>query len=522
VQLDFRIKYSLLGVIGAVGLAMVGSGFNACAYVSKPAEQEPAAAAVPAVVSTAEASGEKEDRININTESPAVVPAPATPSQDFAPSATGEKPGEKGTPVVVVTYSWQPDRLYPCRLETARLQENIPPRETSVESVAIPETEQALEPSEPKTQAPPTAGAQTASQVKAGAAAIEPEFVRALIDIAAGNNDSNPFWSPSGEMIAFERSQGDKREILVARQDGSVIQKIYCRSSNGDGEMDFFFPGIVEDVSYNSGITWSPDESRLVFMSNGGSGNYDLYLLPALGQEKTIRLTENPEKDSHPHWSPAGEQLVFVSGRSGKAEIYLMDLKSRKLSDLTKGKKTYLYPQWSPDGRKIVMLYGSNENHDIYLIADIKRPFKTIKPLIRWEHDDLRPMWSPDGQKIAFYTNYNLQNDPKIWSIIVIASDGSDPDQGEGLAAKVVARNVIPDIERGPAWMPDSQRIVYVKNDKKTYNPIYVVHIGDKTDQPIKTETKMNHDVVASKNGTLAFRAQTDQWDHIYIARLKN
>jgi hypothetical protein len=70
--------------------------------------------------------------------------------------------------------------------------------------------------------------------------------------------------------------------------------------------------------------------------------------------------------------------------------------------------------------------------------------------------------------------------------------------------------------------MPDSQRIVYVKNDKKTYNPIYVVHIGDKTDQPIKTETKMNHDVVASKNGTLAFRAQTDQWDHIYIARLKN
>ena len=168
------------------------------------------------------------------------------------------------------------------------------------------------------------------------------------------------------------------------------------------------------------------------------------------------------------------------------------------------------------------MIYGSNENHDIYLIADIERPFKALKPLTRWEHDDLRPVWSPDGQKIAFYTNYNLQNDPKTWSIAVIASDGSDPDQGEGLAAKVVARNVIPDIERRPAWMPDSQRIVYVKNDKKTYNPIYVVHIQDKTDQPIKTETKMNHDVVCSKNGTLAFRAQTNQWDHIYIARLKN
>jgi len=497
---------------------MLGSGFTADAYVSKPAEHETAAAAVPEVVPTAEASAAKEDRININTERP----APAIPSQEPAPSAAGERPGEKGTPAGVLTPDRQPDKPDPGRSQTASPQENDQTGEAPVESVAAPGAEQAVEPSEPKTKAPAAAGAEQAIQAPAAAAAIEPEFVRALIDIAAGKNDSNPFWSPSGEMIAFERSQGDKREILVARQDGSVIQKIYCRSSNGDGEMDFFFPGIVEDVSYNSGITWSPDESRLVFMSNGGSGNYDLYLLPALGEEKTIRLTENPEKDSHPHWSPIGEKLVFVSGRSGKAEIYLMDLESRKLSDLTKGKKTYLYPQWSPDGRRIVMIYGSNENHDIYFIADINRPFKTLKPLARWEYDDLRPVWSPDGQKIAFYTNYNLQNDPKIWSIIVIAADGSDPDHGEALAAKIVARNVIPDIERGPAWMPDSQRIVYVKNDKKTYNPIYVVHIGDKTDQPIKTETKMNHDVVCSKNGTLAFRAQTDQWDHIYIARLKN
>lgn len=519
--LDLRIKYSLLGVLGAVVLANLGCGFNADAFVSRPAEQEPAAAAAPAAASPAEASEKKEDRINIKTESPAVAPAPATPSQESTPSAAGEKQGEKDTPAGVVIPDRQPDEPDPGRSEIVRPQENSSPRETSPESAAVPKTEQALEPSESKMQAPSTAGAATASQTTAAATAIEPEFVRALIDIAAGNNDSNPFWSPSGEMIAFERSQGDKREILVARKDGSVIQKIYFRQSNDDGEMDFFFPGIVEDVSYNSGITWSPDERRLVFMSNGGSGNYDLYLLPALGQEKMIRLTESPEKDSHPHWSPAGEKLVFVSGRSGKAEIYLMDLKSRKLSDLTKGKKKYLYPQWSPDGRKIVMIYGSNENHDIYLIEDVEHPFKTIKPLTRWEHDDLRPVWSPDGQKIAFYSNYNLQNDPKIWSIIVIAADGSNPDQGEALAAKVVARNVIPDIERGPAWMPDSQRIVYVKNDKKTYNPIHVVHIGDKTDQPIKTETKMNHDVVASKNGTLAFRAQTDQWDHIYIARLK-
>ncbi len=350
---------------------------------------------------------------------------------------------------------------------------------------------------------------------------IEPLFVRAFTDVEPGHNDSNPIWSPTGDLIAFERSIEDKREIIISRSDGTVLQKIYHRIPEQNNELDSVFADILEDVSYNSGISWSPDENKLVFMSNGGSGNYDLYLLPILGQEQTIRLTDHAEKDSHPHWSPVADRLVFVSGRTGSADVYLMDLLSGSVVKLTNGHKTYLYPQWSPDGSKIVMINGSNENHDIFLIEDFYRPLQTLTALTRWEHDDLRPVWSPDGKKIAFYSNYNLENDPKIWSIVVIAADGSSPVDGEGLAARVVAVNVIPDIERGPAWMPDSKRLVYVKNDHKTYNPIYMVQIDDQKNQPVNTRTKMNHDLACSADGTLAFRAQVEQWDHIYIARLK-
>jgi Tol biopolymer transport system component len=350
---------------------------------------------------------------------------------------------------------------------------------------------------------------------------IQPLFVQAFTDINPGHNDSNPIWSPTGRLIAFERSIGDKREIIVARADGAVLQKIYCRLSDGDDDMQLFLPGIIEDVSYNAGLSWSPSEKSIVFMSNGGSGNYDLYLLPALGEESTIRLTDHTEKDSHPHWSPVADRLVFVSGRSGKAEIYLMDLVTGKVNQLTQGKKTYLYPQWSPDGKKIVMIYGSNENHDIYLIEDINRPTETLRPLTTWRYDDLRPVWSPDGTKIAFYSNYNLENNPKLWSLIVISADGSDADSGENLVEKIIAVDVIPDIEGGPAWMLDSKRIVYVKNDEQSYNPIYVVDIENNTNFPINTGTKMNHDVVCTINGTIAFRAQVEQWDHIYIARLE-
>ena len=350
---------------------------------------------------------------------------------------------------------------------------------------------------------------------------IEPLYVRVFTEIVAGHNDSNPIWSPTGELIAFERSIADKREIIISQLDGSVLQKIYHRLPEEDSAMDFVFEDILDDASYNAGISWSPDENKLVFMSNGGSGNYDLYLLPALGKEQTIRLTDHEERDSHPHWNPATDRLVFVSGRTGSADIYLMDLTAYKVTKLTNGHKTYLYPQWSPDGKKIVMIYGSNENHDIFLIDDINRPAETLKALTTWYNDDLRPVWSPDGKKIAFYSNYNLENNPKVWSIIVISGDGSDPTYGEGLAEKIVAKNVIPDIEQGPAWMPDSKRIIYVKNDQQTFNPIYMVDIEAKKNLAIKTQTKMNHDVACSPNGILAFRAQVEQWDHIYIAKLQ-
>ncbi len=351
---------------------------------------------------------------------------------------------------------------------------------------------------------------------------VEPLFVRPLMKIESGRNDSNPAWTPSAALIAFERSTGDKKEIIIARPDGTLVQTVYYQLSDGGKEMKFFFPGVFEETSYNAGMAWSPAGSRFVFMSNGGEGNYDLYL-QELGGKATVRLTDHREKDGQADWSPASNStIVFVSGRTGKGDIYLMDIASRALTRLTQGGTAYLYPQWSPDGKKVAMILGDNDNHNIAVIGDVTRPVETKKVLTTWAHDDLRPAWSPDGKKIAFYSNYNPAGDPRVWSLVVIAADGSDPAEGDGLAAKVVASDVVPDIERGPAWMPDSIRLVYVKDDRQEYNPLYVADIRDKSARSLRTDTKMNHDVACSTDGTIAFRAQVDQWDQIYIMKLKN
>ncbi len=157
------------------------------------------------------------------------------------------------------------------------------------------------------------------AEEQAEPAGVEPEFVRPLVPIAAGRNDSNPVWSPVGDMIAFERSRGDDKEIVIARLNGDIVQTIHQQSAPAQGQSQFFFPVVVEPTSYNSGISWSPDGKRFVFMSNGGEGNYDLYLREPDG--RITRITSDKEKDGHGHWSPAHNRIACISGRSGKGDV---------------------------------------------------------------------------------------------------------------------------------------------------------------------------------------------------------
>jgi len=359
-----------------------------------------------------------------------------------------------------------------------------------------------------------------------GAAAepsLEPVFVRPLIAGGGqGYNDSNPLWSPAGDLIALERAQDARREIVIARPDGTVLKTVYYKASADSDDLGLgnLLPGLGESASYNAGLAWSPEGKRFVFMSNAGEGNYDLYQ-GSLAGDATQRLTTDPQKDGQPHWSPAGGPVVFVSGRDGGAQLYLIDPATRATRRISSGEKAHLYPRWSPDGKRIAAIYGANENHDILLIENVEDPAGSRRLLTTWRYDDLSPAWSPDGSKIAFYTNQNSEDDPKVWALAVVDAAGNSPTAGEGLVARIVARNVLPDVATGPAWLPDSRRIAYVRNDQHDYSPVYVVDVETHESRRLLTGTSINRELSCSSQGVLAFRAQIDQWDRIYLAKVE-
>lgn len=349
---------------------------------------------------------------------------------------------------------------------------------------------------------------------------ILPEYVKMIGTGESGFNHSNPSWTNDGKLLGFERHDERNKEIVIVDNAGNTIQTVkYINDENDDLGLELLLPEFAENVSYNAGLSWSPDNSKFVYMSNGSEGNYDLYL-GNVGNTTSARLTKHNEKDGHAHWSPANNSIAFISGRNGSANIYLLDVTTNGLKPISSDNLAYLYPQWSPNGNQLAVIYGTNQNHDINIYSNILEGKPKKRTLISWKQDDLRPIWSPNGKKLAFYTNYNEENDPNKWSIAVVDKDSKELSTAEQIVPLIVARDVVPDIDKGPAWMPDSQHIVYVKNNRKKYNPIELTNIQTKQTHSIKTKTNINHDINVSANGIIAFRSQVDQWDHIFMAKI--
>ena len=61
-----------------------------------------------------------------------------------------------------------------------------------------------------------------------------------------------------------------------------------------------------------------------------------------------VQLTDNPNNDVVPAWSPDGSQLAFVSYRDGNAEIYVMNADGTQQTNITNNAAEDYGPAWRP------------------------------------------------------------------------------------------------------------------------------------------------------------------------------
>ena len=78
-------------------------------------------------------------------------------------------------------------------------------------------------------------------------------------------------------------------------------------------------------------------QTRLRKKKNDYGAN--IWLAPADGSASARKFTNGPKRDMLPRWSPSGDEMAFVSTRSGKPQIWIISAKGGEARQLTYAKR---------------------------------------------------------------------------------------------------------------------------------------------------------------------------------------
>ena len=108
--------------------------------------------------------------------------------------------------------------------------------------------------------------------------------------------------------------------------------------------------------------------------------------------------------DISPAPSPDGESIAFASNRNGFWDLYLLDLSTGDITQLTDTPEYEGSPTWSPDGSFIAFESYINENLEI-VIGSAEDPLDNPIRLTTSPASDHSPAWAPGGRQIAFISD---------------------------------------------------------------------------------------------------------------------
>lgn len=192
----------------------------------------------------------------------------------------------------------------------------------------------------------------------------------------------------------------------------SGIATLFTMSRTGKDIVEHHF---VDSAVFDP--SWDPDNRRVVFTNL----SYDANLL--IAEVKTGKVTSlgnlgrgtETEGVEGPDWSVNGTEIAYVgwdkSSRTKEdayipmvSRLYKFRLREHKYARLTPGRFQDRYPAYSPDGKRIAFISNRSQKFELWLIdSDGQNMHKlTNMASLRYELQPEKPAWSPDGRTIIF------------------------------------------------------------------------------------------------------------------------
>ena len=235
---------------------------------------------------------------------------------------------------------------------------------------------------------------------------------------------ADPRLSPDGRTVAFA-------VVRIDREANDYASSIWTAPVDGREPPRRFTFGNKADGSPR----WSPDGTRIAFLSKRDGDARQLYVIPATGGE-ALRLTEIDEGASEAVWSPDGSRIAFTS--RVRDEAYAEeDERKRPPRRFTRLQFKLDDVGWTGDRRRHVFTVPADGS-------------AAPTQLTHGDFEDGGPTWSPDGTRIAFASARDDDWDLKlVGDIYVVAAEGGEPGRLTGGDSSHDA----------PSWSPDGSRI---------------------------------------------------------------
>jgi dipeptidyl aminopeptidase/acylaminoacyl peptidase len=315
-------------------------------------------------------------------------------------------------------------------------------------------------------------------------------------------SSEHPRWSPDGKYLAF----------LSKRNEG----KTYVWLLNRLGGEARYLTETVQDVK---DFAWSPDSKRFVLLLQDPSPE-DLDAAKEKAQEKTEgkEIKDKKPKAQRP-W--VVDRYQFKEDEIGYLErlrthLYVFDVISKTLTQVTSGDFDDEHPAWSSDGK--LLAFSSkrtapdpdrNYDSNIFVVAaDNTEKGAHLTQITTSPGLDDSPAWSPDGKWIAYVT----QPDPKL---SIYGTNHIAVSSAAGGDAKILTL-ALDRTSSEPRFSPDGKFIYFIADDDGTQNLCRVPAGGGEITRPIGGRLMVYAYSVAKSGDVAALVTTVDRPSEVY------